>query len=529
LAFAILPVAVFCYALSTAVIGLDFGNHNDEPKLQNSVNKSVTTGVMLPGWYNYPSFSYALCMMTLLPKVMEYVVVHRTTRISAVGEYIEPLRDYLSNYAGSHAFILHTRLLFAFVSMLSVFWTYIAVLLWKRTQTEAVIASSFVGLSFEVAYHIRWIAPDGVMTQWVLLAMLFVLLAQYYQRGYFTLLMIASIAAGIACGTKYSGALVLAPIMIGTYYGSRQDSTNKSFGRQAVLILIIFGASYIVTTPGTLLDPIRFITSVLWETSHYSRGHHGVHNVGGWFNYQLHLADYFGNYVGSPFRPFALFYAFLSLIGIVAICREDHKKAILFLSFPFLYIILFGLMNVSFVRNFLVLVPFQAVMAARGCSYLTERLWDRNLRLPAFVLLALVGTGFIYNALWLTNCAVSIRSASPQNDVRELKKYIAENQKLSFTFSEKLRQVMGCANKTSGSPSTAETEKAALFAFYRLELGRSHWDRWQFGVDGFTKVFGSREVNLVFYPDSGGYNHIVLMPMDRAKRLGIVGNERLQE
>lgn len=186
-------------------------------------------------------------------------------------------------------------------------------------------------------------------------------------------------------------------------------------------------------------------------------------------------------------------------------------------------------MNVSFVRNFLVLVPFQAVMAARGCSYLTERLWDRNLRLPAFVLLALVGTGFIYNALWLTNCGVSIRSASPQDDVRELKKYIAENQKLSFTFSEKLRQAMGCANKTSGSPSTAEKEKAALFAFYRLELGRSHWDRWQFGEDGFTKVFGSREVNLVFYPDNGGYNHIVLMPMDRAKRLGIVGSEPLQE
>jgi len=292
---------------------------------------------MLPGWYNYPSVSYTLCMMTLLPKVGEYLVVLRTTRISAVGEYVEPLRDYLSNCAGSHSFILHTRWLFAFVSMLSVFWTYVAVLLWKRTQTEAVIASSFVGLSFEVAYHIRWIAPDGVMMQWVLLSMLFVLLAQYYQRGFLTLLMIASIPAGIACGTKYSGALVLAPIIIGTYYCSRKNSTNKSFGRHAALILIIFGAPYIVTTPGTLLDPIRFITSVLWETSHYSGGHHGAHNVGGWFNYQLHLADYFGNYVGSPFRPFALFYAVLSLIGIVAICREDHKKAILFLSFPVHY------------------------------------------------------------------------------------------------------------------------------------------------------------------------------------------------
>ena len=46
------------------LIGTDFGWHWDEQKLFSSIEHTATTGLILPRWYQYPSLSYLLTLIS---------------------------------------------------------------------------------------------------------------------------------------------------------------------------------------------------------------------------------------------------------------------------------------------------------------------------------------------------------------------------------------------------------------------------------------------------------------------------------
>ena len=163
----LLPLLVL---IATGLQGIDFGRHWDEGLSQlDPARRSLKIGVFLPGIYHYPSFDYWLTLVGALPDVVASLSSGRHTELE--------LREYLSRSADSPEYTLRVRTIFLAVSALSLLWVYLLVLGWGRHWAEAMLAASALGLSWEVAYHLRWIAPDGVLMQFSALTLLAVLQA----------------------------------------------------------------------------------------------------------------------------------------------------------------------------------------------------------------------------------------------------------------------------------------------------------------------------------------------------------------
>ena len=82
-------------ALYIGVIGIisaDFGHHWDEKRIVKAVEKSAQTGVLLPRWYNYPSLSYDISLITAVPGI-----VHAALNADSHRSASRKINKYLSS------------------------------------------------------------------------------------------------------------------------------------------------------------------------------------------------------------------------------------------------------------------------------------------------------------------------------------------------------------------------------------------------------------------------------------------------
>jgi 4-amino-4-deoxy-L-arabinose transferase-like glycosyltransferase len=82
------------------------------------------------------------------------------------------------------------------------------------------------------------------------------LLVLHHRRGQSGWLWAAAIAVGLAAGAKYPGALLLGPVMLCA--ALRTSATLWQRMARVVTVGALALAIYLVTTPGTVLDPITF-------------------------------------------------------------------------------------------------------------------------------------------------------------------------------------------------------------------------------------------------------------------------------
>jgi hypothetical protein len=191
-------------------MGIDFNSHWDERKLFKSVRESIPVGEVLPGWYNYPSMIYDLAVLSASPKILSTYLSDRSAFRENMEEQL--MGDDLRN------FTLRTRLLFLGLTTLVLLWTYLLAFIWTRQWSQALLSSAILASSWELAYHARWIAPDALLMQFGILTILLVFLAlRASGTQKFVWLMAATVAAGMACGTKYFGGIFLVPVLIGGY------------------------------------------------------------------------------------------------------------------------------------------------------------------------------------------------------------------------------------------------------------------------------------------------------------------------
>ena len=195
---ALLPFLAFLLVVNR---GIDFGVHWDEPgNIIAPVALSFQHGfTLLPEDYSYPGVVYWLPLAGLTPEVTRAIVSGKRTPDS--------LKDELLPVLKGQAFLLRLRRIFAFVTALTVLWIYFAVLVWGRSWREAMCAAFFFAFSWEVVYHARWAAPDGILMQFGALA--FLLLSLAWRTDSRWPLFLAAVAAGFGCGSKYPGALLV--------------------------------------------------------------------------------------------------------------------------------------------------------------------------------------------------------------------------------------------------------------------------------------------------------------------------------
>src|SRR5262249_61206819 len=100
-------------------------------------------------------------------------------------------------------YLLAVRQLFIVLSALAIVWVYGAALALRRPWWEAFVAAAGVGLSWEYAYHARWVAPDCILTMWAALTLF--MLALFHRSGRALWLYAAAVAAGLAARPKVQG------------------------------------------------------------------------------------------------------------------------------------------------------------------------------------------------------------------------------------------------------------------------------------------------------------------------------------
>ena len=497
----LLPLAAFLW---TGERGLDFGRHWDEPLRVRSLTHAIQEETLLPEAYNYPSVTFWAALSAVAPEALPDVELRKNHSAAYLAR--------LAEFVKTDAFLLRARRIFLWITSLSIAWVFLAVSSWRGRVTEALVAACTLGLSWEVAYHGRWIAPDAVMMQFCALTLLFLLRAQArpMERRW---ALLAAVAAGLATGTKYPAGLLLLPVLAAGWQALKGASPPQRVGFLAGLVGV-FGLTFLVTTPGAVLNPISFVRDVRFEMKHYRIGHYGFTVEAGWQHF-ARIGQYLLLWVPSHSKLLAIALSLLVVTGAVAVARESRQAAALLLGLPLLYVVYMSTQRVFFARNLLFVVPFLAILAGRGAGWALDQLRGTRARGALVAALCLL---FLANTGWLISAGESIRARKSDRFLRELAEYVEGRPSSSFLVSPRVASALEEAGLSLGeNASTAPAGEADFVVVLPDELFPvAAWPGWVPGLA--ERVFGPREVNFECYA-TWWEPHILVLQHARAREL----------
>ena len=515
--------------IGTAWAGADFGLHWDEHFHTEAVERTLETGVPLPRFYIYPSMTYWLTLSGTAPRYLRELPGPKTRA---------QIRQDLIPVVKSPAYLVGVRKVFAVVSGAVVLWAYLGVLLWRKRPLEALFAAGLLGTSFELGYHARWVAPDCIHTSFGALSVLCAALAlprRHEPHGEARpWLDLAAFAAGLACGSKYPGGLFLLPVYTAVlacagpaWQASRGAPRPRRLADLAALFLtpgLVFALTFVLTTPGSVLDTEDFLGTVQSMVGYYQRGHYGHTVEAGWAHFRGNLR-YLVTVLLSPYPALAAPLFGLSILGAAAVLRESRWLAAILLGFPLVYLPYWSQQRVMVVRNLLVLAPFLAVLAARGAGWVYDTVaagLPRGAPARTFRVLwpAALGAALCLDGAYLISAARSVRARRTDAGVRELSRYLDAHPRERFFASTRVTTALArLGGPPPGNlvPSPARATGILLYAFE----GMNH-NAWPANTPGLAvRTFGPREVNFDYYPSWLGNDRILLMTVPQARELEI--------
>lgn len=501
--------APLAFLLTVAIAGVDFGGYWDDDAMFSKVRHALSSPpTLLPNAYDYPAVTFWLSLAAIAPEA----AADRQLR------YRVPDTSALVAFTGTDQYRMRTRALFAAVSSLSVIWIAAVSLALGAYEWEALLASSLFAVSWEVTYHIRWIAPDGVMTQFVVASVLCSVMALRLTPKRGMSLRLGAVAAGLATATKYSAW----PIVLVVVAASWIANESESLPRRAIASMNLAAtavAVFLVVSPGTLLQPTLAASAILWQVAHYATGHYG-YTVHSGLDHATRLLIYCGSVLLSRDAAVAVGLTVCAFAGAIALARENHRTGLVFLSFPVLYASYFSLQRVMIVRNVIVIAPFLAVLAARGVRAAWDAAAVAGQRRPSRIAIAALATVVVFlNGAHAVAAVASIRGRSDATTLREFTEWARGQDEGSIELSARLQSLLGGA---SGTPTAG-----ARFAMYADEPGHEAFRPNERAL--FQQVFGPREVNLNYYPDWIGGRHIVVLTRAQAMRFGVIQQRPIGE
>lgn len=504
---ALAVAALFGLFVVTELRGVDFGEHWDEFEWHvEPVRQMVASGVFLPHRYIYPSLTKWLGILPTVPAALQ-------TAAATPGDP-RAIHAAMSRVVDAPDYKLSMRRVFIVASALAIVWTFLAARAFGRSRWESVAAAAALGLSWEFACHARWITNDCVLTQFAALT-LFLLgtFARTRRPGW---LYAAAVAVGLATGAKYPGVLLLLPVLATSAAMRPARGLGAHAARLVALSAVAFGA-YLLTTPGTMIEPFTFIEDGQMISTIYQGTHHG-YTVTGPLQHLRVALSYLAFAFFSPYTPIAVGLFAAAIVGAVAWSRGERYGLAVLVGFPTAYLLFFcGKYTIAVVRNYLIVAPFLAILAARGLGVVAARLGRRRALLG---LAPVLGAAAVLNAAWLVRAGESIRTADPKVEVRDAVAWIAGHARTRVRISDRVRALareQGLrlpANVTDGP-------KADAVVFFAQADGPPG-ERWTTNDPWLTRaVFGPREVNFNWYSSWGGRDRVVVMTNEKAKAAGV--------
>jgi hypothetical protein len=200
----------------------------------------------------------------------------------------------------------------------------------------------------------------------------------------------AGFVGGLAVGTKYSAAAILAPAaasQIGLTV-SAPSRWRLSTWAPLMVFLAAGGAAFLIATPYALLDAATFRRDLLFDLTHLAGGHGPVLGPG-WLR---HLA--FSLPYGLGVATFVA-----ACAGAVLALRQGSAPLRLVVVFALAFYLAIGRGNTVFARYALPLVPAGCLLAATAVEGIS-RLRGRG-GLVFALLLALVAAPSLVNSVWM--------------------------------------------------------------------------------------------------------------------------------
>ncbi len=489
--------------------GIDFGRHWDEPLLLTDVRTSLATRTLLPtgtanydrpglagGNYEYPSVLYWVGLAMAVPPCWG------TGPNPAVVDV--PL------------FTIRLRQACLAITSLAVVGTF--ALGWRATGRWPVglVAASLLASSWEVNYHSRWVAPDGLLMAVASGCLLLCVVALRRPRAAWW----AAAAAGLATGVKYPGGLLVVPVLTAAVLAR---PAWRTAGRLPLLVLAQAGV-FVLTTPGAVLQPWNFAAWIRFNRDHYGTVGHFGHTILNPVAHLLAMSEYLTLALPSHWTAASVTVSLWAVVGGAVMVRRDWRVALVLLPFPVLYVGYFSQQIVMVVRNLLVLAPALAVLAAVGAN----AVWDaagraqapgvRRTRRGAFPLAVIVIVVVVADAAWQWHAAAPMgerRTAAAQ--VAAARGYLRADPSLRVFPSDGAAAALGLPT----IPTAGTRDVVLAFAQEDGDM----W-RWPANVPGLTlATFGAFACNFDYYPNWMD-DRLVLMDVAAARRVPVAQVER---
>jgi len=331
-------------------------------------------------------------------------------------------------------------------------------------------------------------------------------------------LRLAAATAGVAASTKYPAALLLVPVLLTAWRERNEANGDRPFGRHAAGLCLLSFAAYLAVTPGTILQPTYFLGDFLAQLGTYRSGHVG-HTIAPGLPHLWQMLRYLALVGFSHFRLAAAAAFALAVAGAAAVARAKARPTAL-LATPVVFVVFLALFHVMIVRNTMLLFPYLAVLAATGFAETARQLPGRWARACAGVAVAAM---LLANALWLVAAAGTIRDRGTSRAFSELETYLTAHPAAKFFLSERVRDHLAARSAAPRENVVASPGRADFVVFYHFkDTELMTFKLWPANRDRqFTAWFGPHEINLDYYPNWRGDDHIVVMTKEAAAAAGI--------
>lgn len=517
---AALMIGALAVFLSCALATLRFGDHADESRTTDAVLRALQSGLLLPGWYNYPSLMFLLSMVAAAFHVlltMGHEEMSALLRALAIvgADGVNEAQERLKGLIGSDEFRWRLRAVFAVVTSLAG----TAVALAARAAGVRWLPAALVGAltlsSFQVFYHSRWVAADGLALLATALA-LGASLKAMNEKGAFWLTL-AAIAAGFATAAKYPvGCMLLLPIVAAT--------RTPGVGLRLARVIVVFVGTFLLLTPGAYVDPVRFFRHVLFEVVHYAKLGHGPHTMDPGTAFLAAIGDFVAFRLFSPSPWVSALAAGAAVAGGFFALRANSRMAALLVGVPVVYVAYFSTNRVLFVRNLLVLAPFIAVLAGLAIDSLIGRVRESRSRWVEPITYLVLAFGVAGNFHHAVEARRSYTETGESSWVEPIRRYVAAHPDLRFAVSPRVaRNVDQWTEGPEARPVFHSLESSDVYLF----VLREHNDRYlgerlraitnKRGT--YEVVAGPKDVDLDYYPTWDGLERVIAMQGEPARLL----------
>ncbi|MBU3611169.1 hypothetical protein ICN32_11455 [Polynucleobacter wuianus] len=510
-AWATLLFLALIFFLYCSISTINFGNHWDEMRIINSVRDSVETGILLPRWYNYPSFSYLVGLLASLPylifKNLDKLsnLIYSTTDIKLLMMALGKESAYLIL---ENNFKLVLRVIFITLSSLTAIFTFLSLREMKLSVPSRVIGSLVILSSFQFFYHSRWIAPDVLLVS--ASAMLILSCINSQNKKNLLSLRISAVCAGLCIAIKYqAGILLILPLCTGS---------NVPFKTKLVNTIFFSTATFVVITPGAVIEPIHFIINIIYEIRHYSVDGHGVNTIQKGGEHLLRILDFIFIRLFSKNIIISILLSLFCVSGfilsLINIKYKIYRKIICI--FPIVYIFYFSSQSVMNIRNYLVILPFFALYVAIFFDYLSISIKSFFIKLIISLFFILI---FSINLYSIYNVLNSFNYVETNLWKKEVEKYVLIN-KLKPYITPKVKDLLGIGSGNDSIVSHSLTEADSVIYLLGEYPEMGHWAGYKkepylgnlANYRGIYKVIaGPDDVDLDYYPTWDGLDRIVVV------------------